>query len=85
MTVTADDQTRLYGQANSTFTYTLSGFVNGENETSPGVSGSPVLGTTATMNSPVSASPYPITVAVGSLSAANYDFPSLVRTSPWTE
>ncbi|MCK9285776.1 MAG: filamentous hemagglutinin N-terminal domain-containing protein, partial [Rhodocyclaceae bacterium] len=30
LTVTADNQTRLYGQANPTFSETISGFVNGE-------------------------------------------------------
>ena len=39
------------------------------------VSGSPVLNTTATTSSP--AGTYPITVAIGTLSAANYDFPTL--------
>ncbi len=52
------------------FTYTITGFVNGD--TQAVVSGSPVLTTTATSNSPIGQ--YPITVAVGTLSAANYTF-----------
>src|SRR2546426_9252769 len=76
LTVTADNQSRVYGAANPTLTYTLSGFVNGENTTSAGVTGAPTLSTTATTASSVAGSPYPITVVnAGTLSAANYDFP----------
>jgi len=58
------------GAAVPTFTASYSGFVNGEGA---GVlSGSPSLTTTATSSSP--AGTYPITAAVGSLTAANYSF-----------
>jgi autotransporter-associated beta strand protein len=66
--VTANNQTRPQGQANPLLTYTLTGFVNGD--TSSVVSGAPNLSTTATINSPNGQ--YPITVAVGSFTAANY-------------
>ena len=46
--------------------------MNGENENV--LSGSPSLATTADANSTVDASPYPITAAAGTLSAANYTF-----------
>ena len=73
LTVTADNKTKCYGDANPTLSYSLSGFVNGE--TASVVSGSPTLITTATNSSPVAA--YSITVVdAGTLSAANYDFPS---------
>jgi uncharacterized membrane protein len=76
LTVTASDASRTYGALDPTFTYTLSGFVPGEDATTAGVTGSPVLGTTATRASDVGT--YAITVAAGTLAAANYDFPNLV-------
>ncbi len=79
LTVKASSASRTYGQANPAFTSTLSGFVNGETATSAGVTGSAALSTTATATSPVSGNPYPITVAAGSLAAANYDFAILIN------
>jgi ELWxxDGT repeat protein len=75
LTVTADAKSKLYGAANPALTYTVTGFVNGD--TSAVVSGTPALSTTATAASPVGA--YPITIGVGTLSATNYDFPTLVN------
>ncbi len=70
LTVTANPATKVFNTPNPSFTYTLGGFVNGD---SAGVvSGSPSLSSTATTASPVGA--YPITAALGSLSAANYTF-----------
>src|SRR5262249_51092016 len=74
LTVTADDQMRLFGQANPAPTYELSGFVGGE--TASAVSGSAACSTTATASSPAGA--YPITCGAGSLSAAGYEFASFV-------
>jgi hypothetical protein len=79
LTVTADPQSRLYGQSNPTFTATISGFVNGETLATSGVTGSASLSTNATPTSPVSGSPYAITTAIGTLAASNYDFPTLVN------
>ena len=70
LTVTADNLTRPQGEANPPLTYTLSGLVNGD--TASVVSGAPSLSTTATIVSPNGQ--YPIAIAVGTLSAANYDF-----------
>jgi hypothetical protein len=70
LTVTANDASRAYGDANPTFTPTYSGFVNGEN--SSVLSGSPSLTTTATPTSPVGS--YTITAAQGTLAATNYSF-----------
>ena len=77
LTVTANNQSRGLDKANPTFTYTITGFVNGDTATV--VSGAPALSTTATLSSP--AGLYPITVGVGTLSAINYDFPNLVNGS----
>ena len=77
LTVTANLLTRFYGQPNPTLTYTLSGFVGGEDAVGANVSGSPNLATTATVTS--AAGSYAITVAAGSLSASNYNFPNLVN------
>ena len=70
LTVTANDLARLEGQANPPLTYTISGLVDGD--TSGVVSGAPDLSTTATIVSPPGQ--YPISIAVGTLDAANYDF-----------
>lgn len=64
----ADDQTREYGLANPTFTWTVSGFRN--DDTSAVLSGSPLLSTTATTLTGVGTRT--ITIAAGSLAAANY-------------
>ncbi len=70
LTVTADNQSRLYGDPNPTFTYVITGFVNGDDISV--VSGAADCTTTATQTSPVGA--YPITCAIGTLSAQNYVF-----------
>ena len=75
LTVTADNKTKAPGSPNPPLTYTISGFVNGD--TSSVVSGTASLSTTATTSSP--AGVYSITVAVGTLTAANYDFPTFVN------
>ncbi|HET9183279.1 MAG TPA: MBG domain-containing protein, partial [Candidatus Angelobacter sp.] len=70
LTVTADNQTRLYGDPNPPLTYTITGFVN--QDTIAVVSGTANCTTTATLTSPVGT--YPITCTQGTLSATNYDF-----------
>ncbi|HEY2389177.1 MAG TPA: MBG domain-containing protein [Candidatus Binatia bacterium] len=70
LTVTADSLFKVQGAANPVLTYSLSGFVNGDDQGD--VSGTPALGTTAVDVSPVG--DYPITIAVGTLTAANYGF-----------
>ena len=75
LTVTANNATRLYGDANPSFTATITGFVNGDNQSV--ISGSSSLTTSATQTSPPGA--YPIMVAQGSLAAANYLFGSFVN------
>ena len=68
--VTADNKSRSYGVENPALTFTFSGFVN--NDAEAVVTGAPVLATSATTTSPKGS--YPITVALGSLTAANYSF-----------
>ncbi|MBF9143814.1 MBG domain-containing protein [Hymenobacter properus] len=72
LSVTADDKSRTYGDANPAFTASYSGFVNGETLATSGVSGAPAVSTTATTASSVGA--YPITASAGTLAAANYSF-----------
>jgi len=72
LTVTADNQSRLYGEANPTFSQTVTGYVNGENATSANVTGSATGSSAATTTSGVGG--YVITGSTGTLSAANYDF-----------
>ncbi|MCX6880057.1 MAG: DUF6288 domain-containing protein [Verrucomicrobia bacterium] len=72
LTVTADNKIRSPGDANPAFTYVISGFQNGENATSAGVTGAPILGTAADTNSP--AGNYPITNDASPMAAANYSF-----------
>lgn len=71
LTVAASNLTRIQGIANPSLTYTISGFVNGDTQ-SNAVSGTPVLATTATIDSPIAN--YPITITQGTLLAKNYTF-----------
>jgi uncharacterized protein (TIGR03437 family) len=70
LTVTANNQSKVYGAALPTLTATITGFVN--NDTVGVVSGSASVTTTATASSPVAT--YPITAALGTLTAVNYTF-----------
>ena len=72
LTVTAYNQTRLYGQADPTFTYVISGLPAGQTLASLGVTGAPTLFSSDTVASPVGA--YTITVGAGTLAAAGYGF-----------
>src|SRR6202034_2718645 len=62
LSVTADAQSRVYGAANPTLTYTETGLVNGDTLTG-------ALATTATVTSSVAGSPYAITQ--GTLAASS--------------
>jgi hypothetical protein len=70
LTVTADDQTRMYSLTNPVLTASYNGFVNLENVGA--LNGGPALNTTATSSSP--AGNYPITITQGTLSDDNYSF-----------
>ena len=70
LTVTAANAAKPNGAPNPDFNYVIAGFVSGDN--SGVVSGTAMLTTAATDGSPVGT--YPITFAVASLSAANYNF-----------
>ena len=65
--VIADSKAKTYGDVNPAFTYSLSGFVNGENISTSDVTGQPTLSTTATALSPVDL--YDIFVTKGTLSS----------------
>jgi hypothetical protein len=72
LTVTADDTSRAYGDANPSFSASYSGFKRGETLATSGVTGSPSLTTAATASSNIGG--YAISAALGSLDAANYSF-----------
>ncbi len=59
LTITANDQTKLYGAALPSLTASYSGFVNGDTSTT--LTTQPTLNTTATAGSHVAGSPYAIT------------------------
>ena len=83
LTITANNQTKVYGAALPTLTASYSGFVNGD--TSSSLSTLPTLTTTATASSHVAGSPYSITAsgAVDSDYAISYVAGSLtVTTAP---
>ena len=61
MTITADNQTKVYGAALPTLTASYTGFVNGD--TSASLTTQPTLTTTATASSHVAGSPYTITAS----------------------
>jgi uncharacterized repeat protein (TIGR01451 family) len=69
LTVTAANASRIYGDPNPTFAFTITGFVNGE--TSTVVSGSPSC---TSVDATSAVGTYPITCTIGTLSAANYSF-----------
>lgn len=71
VTITPANASTTYGKAIPSFSYSLTGSVNGENLLNF-VSGKPVLATTAINGS--AAGSYPITASQGTLSAANYAF-----------
>jgi len=72
LTVTADDQSRQFGQAIPPLPYALTGFVGGE--ASGAVSGAAACTTAATSFSPAGA--YAITCTAGTLAAPGYVFTS---------
>src|SRR2546426_549249 len=74
LTVTADNKTREYGDANPAFTASYGGFKNSETLATSGVTGSPSLTTGVTATSAVAGSPYAIVAAQGTLAAGNYQF-----------
>ncbi|WP_317165117.1 MBG domain-containing protein, partial [Cyclobacterium salsum] len=65
LTITADDKSKVYGEANPSLTFTYTGLVNGDTE----VSTEPAISTTATASSNVGT--YPIALTGGS--DENYD------------
>jgi hypothetical protein len=71
LTVTADDQSRQFGQPNPPLTATTSGFVASDTRASA-VTGSPSCSTSATASSPGGS--YQIACTLGSLAAADYSF-----------
>jgi hypothetical protein len=70
LTVTANNASRAYGNSNPAFTYTITGYVNGD--TVAVVSGTATETTTATSTSP--GGTYPISFSTESLTAASYTF-----------
>ena len=71
LTVTANNASKVFGTANPALTYSITGFANNDSQSSA-VTGTPTETTTATTTSAVGT--YPITIAQGSLAAANYNF-----------
>jgi hypothetical protein len=78
LTVTAQSQSRPYGDANPGLTATVGGFVNGDTATTA-VAGSAACTTTATATSGVGS--YPVTCSAGTLASANYSFGTFVAGS----
>ncbi len=70
LTVAAENTTRIYGDANPTLLYTVTGFTHGD--TAAVVSGAATVSTSAVIASAPGS--YAITVAPGTLTAANYTF-----------
>ncbi|HEU5340294.1 beta strand repeat-containing protein [Edaphobacter sp.] len=74
LTVTANNETAVYGAAVPPYTYTITGFVNGDAQATA-VTGAPTL--TTSPASPVNVGTYPISVALGTLASTNYSFTTL--------
>ena len=71
LAVTGNNASMTYGGSVPGLSASISGFVNGDTQATA-VTGSPSVSTTATSSSAVGT--YPITVSLGTLSAANYSF-----------
>jgi 6-phosphogluconolactonase (cycloisomerase 2 family) len=70
LTVTANNGSRVYGDPNPAFTYSIAGFVNGDPQSV--VSGTANCSSAATAASPVGS--YPIVCTQGTMAATNYSF-----------
>ena len=79
LTVTANNASREYGDANPAFTATLSGFKNGETLAASGVTGAASCTSAATASSGASPPTYPIACTIGTLAAGNYSFGPFVN------
>jgi hypothetical protein len=77
LTVAAQAAQRVFDAVNPAFVYGISGYVNGDSTSV--VSGTPLLSTTALRNA-TAGMVYPVSVAQGTLSAANYNFMTLGST-----
>jgi filamentous hemagglutinin family protein len=77
LTVTGNDATKTYGDANPVLSSTVSGFVNGQNLAGSGVTGNGAATTTATALTDVGTAA--IAAGTGSLAASNYDFTNIVN------
>jgi len=73
LSVTANNKTKVYGTTNPPLTATIAGFVDGQTLATSGVTGQPLL---TLVGDGVHAGNYVISVALGSLTAPNYDFPA---------
>lgn len=72
LTVRADDKSRVYGDANPSLTYTITGFVNNDPPTI--VTGTPALSTSATATTGVGQLPILITQGTLATNNNNYNF-----------
>ncbi len=71
LTLTANDLSRLYGAANPSLTFSVSGLVGGDTA-AQAFSGAPVLSTTATASDNVGSAA--ISIAAGTVVASDYDY-----------
>jgi hypothetical protein len=72
LTVTPADVQSLVGMIPSTFSYSITGFVNGENAATANITGAPAFSTTSAAAS--YAATYLIQTSIGTLAARNYSF-----------
>ena len=77
LTLTANNASKTYGDANPALTSTLSGFVNGESILTSGVSGTSLTSTSATTSTGVGS--VAIVSSVGTIAANNYYVSNLVN------
>ena len=77
LTITADNNSRIYGDANPVLTGSISGFVNGETLATSGVTGGADYTTLASASSNVGT--YNINPNAGTLASGNYSIGSLVN------
>ncbi len=74
LTVTADNKIRSPGTANPTFTYKITGYQNGEDAGSAGITGTPGLTCSTAPDNSIVEGPFTIDCTTGDLAAVNYSF-----------
>ena len=73
LTVKANNATKVFGDAHPSFTYTITGFIDGDNQAST-TTGAPALSTSVATTANAGTHTGVITASIGTLTSSKYDF-----------